>query len=226
MILRLAPTLMGWQFLQGTDTKANRWYTMHMDTTGSKLFRCNRCKEFKVESAFSNNRSRSTGKADRCRPCAVKVTAEWQRNNPEKVAARNKRWKDAHPEQVIKYGSFQSRRRREFLKQTDPDLVVRRERSSTCKKRGVTSEWYDKQLKEQHGKCAICERVDNYSRLSFAIDHDHKCCDRKSGCEKCVRGLLCTICNATLHKLEASGDWINRAVAYLNTYAQRQTTNT
>lgn len=59
-----------------------------------------------------------------------------------------------------------------------------------------TVQWLrDKQL----GKCAIC-RV-RPRRADLHIDHDHHLSDEHkcgTGCPKCVRGMLCTICNGTL----------------------------
>lgn len=44
---------------------------------------------------------------------------------------------------------------------------------------------YDKKLKAQDGKCAICRKPPKLKRL--CVDHNHK--------TKKVRGLLCTYCN-------------------------------
>lgn len=77
---------------------------------------------------------------------------------------------------------------------------------------GIDADTYQWLLQLQHGKCAICRTRPRTTRL--ALDHDHKHC--KSGCPKCVRGLLCKSCNHDL--LGAAHDSINilrNAVAYL-----------
>jgi len=56
-----------------------------------------------------------------------------------------------------------------------------------------TLSWYNKTLKEQGGGCEICGRPPKNLRLN--IDHDHSCCKKPPVCGKCVRGLLCMICN-------------------------------
>jgi len=185
-------------------------------------FPCSKCKEIKPFDQFSKNRTRYNGRASACRSCAVLITAEWQRNNPDKVFARNKRWKDAHPEHVILQRSLYSREKRHRMKRDQPELLIAKERARTCGNRGVTVDWYEARLSEQYGGCAICGRPDNYSRNNFSIDHDHSCCPAKAACMKCVRGLLCTLCNATLHKLEMTPGWIEKAKAYLEKYAKRE----
>jgi len=79
---------------------------------------------------------------------------------------------------------------------------------------GVESDTYVWLLKIQGGKCAICRVRPKSTR--FSLDHDHNHC--KSGCGKCIRGLLCSRCNHEL--LGAAHDSIHilrNAVQYLET---------
>lgn len=68
---------------------------------------------------------------------------------------------------------------------------------------GITGELYWALYEFQGGRCAICQRATGRTKR-LAVDHDHKCPeghDPKTGCLKCVRGLLCGVCN------EVSGRW-------------------
>lgn len=79
---------------------------------------------------------------------------------------------------------------------------------------GVDRDTYDWLFKLQGGKCAICRARPKTVRM--AIDHDHKHC--RDGCQRCIRGLLCSRCNHEL--LGAAHDSVNilrNAVAYLET---------
>lgn len=53
---------------------------------------------------------------------------------------------------------------------------------------------YEEMLAAQGGRCAICQRKSK----RFHVDHDHACCPGKVSCGKCVRGLLCLMCNRVL----------------------------
>jgi hypothetical protein len=65
--------------------------------------------------------------------------------------------------------------------------------------------------------CPICD-----IRQVRAVDHDHKCCAGKTSCGKCVRGLLCSICNKFLGMIRdnpIAGDNIR---VYLTRYKFRR----
>ena len=62
----------------------------------------------------------------------------------------------------------------------------------------------------QGGACAICGRLGERLQL----DHDHRHCPGKTGCRRCIRGLLCGRCNTALGRI---GDHlIPRLIAYLS----------
>lgn len=77
---------------------------------------------------------------------------------------------------------------------------------ATKKKYGIDGDEYDRLLKLQGGRCAICRCLPRTVRL--AVDHDHA--------TGAVRGLCCSSCNHDL--LGAAHDDVEilrRAVAYL-----------
>lgn len=62
----------------------------------------------------------------------------------------------------------------------------------------------------QGGACAICGKVGERLQLH----HDHRHCPGRTGCRRCVRGLLCGRCNTALGRI---GDHlIPRLIAYLS----------
>lgn len=79
---------------------------------------------------------------------------------------------------------------------------------------GITREQYDKLLRKQRGKCAICREAETMERR-LAVDHDHKCCPGKKSCGKCVRGLLCGNCNNGLGRFKDDVRLLARAIHYL-----------
>ena len=59
----------------------------------------------------------------------------------------------------------------------------------------TTLEKQNEQRVKQDNKCAICKR--GFVKFTAFQDHEHKCCPRrlKKFCGKCLRGLLCFLCN-------------------------------
>ena len=82
----------------------------------------------------------------------------------------------------------------------------------------LSVEDYDRMLEEQGGRCCICNKPPNGKPLS--VDHDHACCEGRSSCGECVRGLLCTGCNNLLYGLEKHS-WRIRALAYLDKHKKK-----
>lgn len=73
---------------------------------------------------------------------------------------------------------------------------------------GIGNEEYDKLLKKQKGKCALC-RTKNPGgpHKIFVVDHNHKTGD--------VRGLLCNNCNTNIGGIEKRKIPITRLIKYL-----------
>ena len=71
------------------------------------------------------------------------------------------------------------------------------------RKYGITIAYYEKLLKRQRGRCAICRQPERLKRR-LAVDHNHR--------TNQVRGLLCFSCNTALARFERYG---KRMHAYL-----------
>ena len=86
----------------------------------------------------------------------------------------------------------------------------------------ITGEQYWALYEAQGGVCQGCRRAKGKSKR-LAVDHDHKkgCGhDPNVGCPKCIRALLCGICNKTVGYLDA--DSLRRLADVLeNAPAQR-----
>ncbi len=67
---------------------------------------------------------------------------------------------------------------------------------------GLTLDHFDRLLKAQAYACGMChEPFKEGQRIH--VDHDHACCkDKCRSCGKCVRGLLCHVCNIALGHIE------------------------
>lgn len=75
-------------------------------------------------------------------------------------------------------------------------------------KYGIGNKEYNKLLKEQKGKCALCGTKDPGKTTFFCVDHDHQ--------TNTIRGLLCRTCNGhIIGKIESKKIPINCLVEYL-----------
>lgn len=85
-------------------------------------------------------------------------------------------------------------------------------------KYGMTPETYSALLDKQGGGCAVCGAVpdgDGAGRR-FCIDHDHDCCPDSRTCGRCVRGILCTRCNAALGFVKDDPEHLMLLAAYVD----------
>lgn len=62
--------------------------------------------------------------------------------------------------------------------------------------------------------CAICGTTDPGNR-PWHIDHDHECCQSQRSCGKCVRGVLCFMCNFAIGSARDDVGILAAAIDYL-----------
>jgi hypothetical protein len=72
---------------------------------------------------------------------------------------------------------------------------------------GISLEIYRQMVKNQHGRCAICNK-----HATLIVDHSH-------GTGK-VRGLLCNNCNGGIGLLKEKRNIIESAMHYLDRWSQ------
>jgi hypothetical protein len=90
---------------------------------------------------------------------------------------------------------------------------------------GLSPERYHNMLLDQEGKCKICKiemTAESHKKNSIAVDHDHMCCSGARTCGKCVRGMLCSMCNFMLGTANDDPEVLAKAIQYLKE-AQCQT---
>src|ERR1019366_2332287 len=107
-----------------------------------------------------------------CKICSSAKSQEWHVNNRERSNANKAAWRLENEE---KYGNYQRRFRY-----------------------GITKDKLAVMRKVQGNKCLGCGI--KFSRVGKKntphIDHNHACCPDRITCGgKCIRGLLCFLCN-------------------------------
>ena len=88
----------------------------------------------------------------------------------------------------------------------DPELARKKGFKS---KYGITLDDYDRMLKSQNNRCAICNSTStgNRSQKYLSVDHCHTTGK--------VRGLLCHGCNAGIGYMKDDVEILDKAIAYL-----------
>jgi len=117
-----------------------------------------------------------------CKACRYLAANAWRLRNLEKVAAQTRAWHKRNPER-----SSDMYRRRKYKNLDWGD--------------------FDRMLKEQDGKCAICGETDPRGRGGFHVDHCHKT-------EK-IRAILCHNCNLGIGNLQHDPRILRAALEYL-----------
>ena len=90
---------------------------------------------------------------------------------------------------------------------------------------GLSPEQYDDILLGQEGKCEVCRvemTAESHKKTSVAVDHDHACCPGNKSCGKCIRGMLCSMCNFMLGFANDNVETLANAIQYLNKFKENQ----
>jgi hypothetical protein len=78
-------------------------------------------------------------------------------------------------------------------------------------KYGISLDEYVAACENQDGRCYLCHRPTEI----LTVDHDHNCCPGSRSCGKCVRGLLCGLCNFMLGAAKDNPDILLKGIEYL-----------
>lgn len=89
----------------------------------------------------------------------------------------------------------------------NPSSSKKAENAYLLKHFGITTADYDRLLKSQDSKCALCGVAQGVHKRKHAVDHCHNTGE--------IRGLLCTRCNTLLGSLEKAPWFIKAAKKYL-----------
>jgi hypothetical protein len=85
----------------------------------------------------------------------------------------------------------------------------------------MTPDRWSEMLMAQGGRCAVCGAAEPGGPGAWHVDHDHACCPSRASCGECVRGLLCTRCNATLGYVKDDPATLRALADYLERTARQ-----
>lgn len=81
---------------------------------------------------------------------------------------------------------------------------------------GITSEQYWAIHEAQGGACNGC-RIATGASKRLAVDHDHSCCPGPVSCGRCVRQLLCSVCNQYIGYIRDNPESLRRLAKAIET---------
>lgn len=127
---------------------------------------------------------------------AVKGSGEKSKREPCSVCGRL----------VVRRVDAQCAAKCRSCRKADPSPATFNDFRSHLHKHGLTVDRYQEMLAVQDSRCGVCQK----EMENPCIDHDHTCCPGRYGCEKCIRGLLCSGCNIILERAWMHRDAIQR----------------
>lgn len=155
-----------------------------------------------------NNWRIDTNGGRTCRDCQNIYMKQYQKDNNEVYVARQKAYREKNLEKLKTYDRERNQ---------SPERKLAMKEAGLKKRWKLTLEQYYKMWADQDNKCAICSKELTDGKLGAHVDHDHKCCDSKSSCGKCIRGILCMDCNNLIERakedeliLIAAGDYLRK----------------
>lgn len=160
---------------------------------------CTRCRVVKPLAQFLRERRRVDKRTTRCGDC-LRAWCRAYYARPD-VSARVKQQKRSYRP------AWRAKNRDRYLAQVRETRLRR--------SYGITHVDYERILKRQAGRCAICRRATASDRRSkrLGVDHDHA--------TGAVRGLLCGACNIGLGMFGDNVDRLRAAVTYLRRHRRR-----
>lgn len=171
---------------------------------------CHKCNVLKSLVHFYRNPINKSGYGTICKECISIDSKKRSASDPEYQYARHRKWSDANAEKLRENAASRAPQVK-----TPEDMKYLDDRHFW--EFGVNREWFENELNNQNGTCAICGTDTPGGVGRFHIDHNHNCCGDRRACNRCRRGLLCSKCNLRLGILEKT-DWVKKAKAYLRKY--------
>lgn len=90
----------------------------------------------------------------------------------------------------------------------------------SARRHGMTHVRMMDMIRAQDGLCPIClvkltPGTWRSANTTPTVDHDHGCCPGQGSCGRCVRGVLCSLCNRMLGHAKDDPERLRMALKYL-----------
>jgi hypothetical protein len=191
---------------------------------------CYYCKQTKPFSEFHKNAARKDGLTQRCKPCDRDYTYRY----------RASRTQFRPSVQINLLRSIQIcpschtiKPKDQFHSMYDVRGILRPSACISCdtdraknkhrkQRYGLNPDEYDAMIVAQHGSCGICKTTEPGGRSgTWHIDHDPRCCPGEYTCGKCIRGLLCFLCNVGIGRFNNDPELLRQAAQYIESHEKK-----
>lgn len=191
---------------------------------------CKRCELTKEHNLFYKNSSTKDGIDYYCKECrnTSNYKSWYAKTDPCIVDScdKPKYAKDMckrHYERVLRHGTLETKNTRYDKDKTYINSEGYEVRAELIRKSHLKIK-YDMTIEEYEDRaasgCECCGEKDYHGTMH--VDHDHSCCDSDITCGKCVRGIVCASCNASIGSMENGGlNKLNPRYNYVEKYLER-----
>ena len=206
-----------------SDYNLKIWYTVYMRKQHEHPIvladkkQCTQCKNFKLFSEFHKFAKSPDGHKHFCKACVREY--DLAEDDPKRVMPRKMQGTKIHCRKCERYldkNKFPKLRKNgKYITYTyclECDNLVGH--LGNLKRYGLTRDDYVDMEKSQNGVCKICGEPEKYNKR-LSVDHDHSCCAGSGSCGKCIRGLLCSICNKVLGQIKDNKSVLQKMIDYL-----------
>lgn len=190
---------------------------------------CSKCKIVKPFTEFHRAPKFKFGVYPSCKACCIIERARVYKANRTVAIAKAKEWKDKNPERALasqrKCRAANVDKHKRYMKAWQAENRMPKPTEWVSKgqlyRHNISLDAFLDLLKRQRYSCAACKAKfqktgDRYYRPY--IDHDHSCCpsgDSRS-CGRCIRGLLCHMCNLALGHVYNSSHRLRQLANYMD----------
>lgn len=134
---------------------------------------------------------------------------EIRRKDKEKRAANQEHYRAIYRRSYLRRRERILIKKQEYYKENKEMLLSKRRAAEIKFKYGLTGEQYTSLFHAQGGCCAVCGVTHNNTRQRrMCIDHDHTTGE--------IWGLLCSLCNHAMERLESHAEWTQKALSYMS----------
>jgi hypothetical protein len=139
-----------------------------------------------------------------CKECKATYTRVWRSENKEHIEEITRDWRARNKPQIVE-------RNKEYYEFNKERLLNWSRKHAFLKKYGLTLEQHAEMVKQQSGKCLICDTQPNpmlgNKKKGLHVDHCHETGK--------IRGLLCHNCNCAIGLLNDDAGNVRRLLEYI-----------